>query len=432
MSGAEGPSDAPESPRANHPSKAIRPGRASVWFVLVVIVLDMMALGIILPVLPKLVEQMAGGDVSQAAMVYGLFGASWALMQLIFSPIIGALSDRFGRKPIIVLSALGLGLDHILMALAPNLFILWIGRLLSGITAASFSTASAYIADITPPEERAARFGMIGAAFGLGFILGPAIGGLLGQTDPRLPFWVAAGLSLTTFVYGAFLLPESLPRENRTPFTLAKANPWGSLRLLRSTPRLTQFATVYFLIHVATMSFPAVYVLYAGHRLGWGPAEVGLALAGVGVCTAVVEGFLVRPAVARIGEPRCLILGLLAGAAGFVIYAFAHNALMMMIGIPVMALWGLATAALASVMTREVDARQQGQLQGANSSLMGFGSLIAPLMFTQTFALAIAPSMPWWAAGAPFMLAALLLLLATGFARRGLAFAPRDDDKTAP
>jgi DHA1 family tetracycline resistance protein-like MFS transporter len=392
--------------------------RAAVAFILVTVVLDVLALGIVIPVLPKLVEQLSGGDTARAAQVYGVFGTAWALMQLIFSPLLGALSDRFGRRPVILLSNLGLGLDYILCALAPSLAWLLLGRILSGICAASFSTATAYIADVTPPAERAHRFGWIGAAFGLGFVLGPALGGLLGATDPRLPFWVAAAFSLANALYGYLVLPESLPPERRAPFHPAKANPLGALALLRSTPRLWGLSAVLLIFHVAHAVLPAVFVLYAGYRYGWTAREVGFTLAAVGICAAIVQGGLIKPGIALLGERGAMLFGLLAGVAGFLIYGLAPTGLLLLAGVPVMTLWGFASGALQSLMTQQVPPDAQGRLQGASSSLMAIGSLVAPVVFTQLFAAAISPGAPVHVPGAPFLLGALLLLVATLIAYR--------------
>src|SRR5881394_2419445 len=238
----------------------VRSGAAA--FIFVTILLDMFALGLILPILPKLVESFVNNDTATAARIFGLFGTAWAVMQFIFSPVLGALSDRFGRRPIVLLSNFGLGLDYVLMALAPNLAWLFVGRAISGITAASFSTAGAYIADVTPPERRAAGFGMVGAAFGLGFVIGPALGGILGQLDPRLPFWVAGAMALVNASYGFFVLPESLPPERRSAFSWRKANPVGSLELLRSHPELSGLAVTSFLMQLAHVVLPSVTVLY--------------------------------------------------------------------------------------------------------------------------------------------------------------------------
>jgi MFS transporter, DHA1 family, tetracycline resistance protein len=385
---------------------------AAVAFVLVTVALDVIAMGLVIPVLPKLVESLSGGDTAHAARIFGVFGIAWALMQLIFSPLHGMLSDRFGRRPVLLLSNLGLGLDYVLCALAPDLTWLFVGRVLSGICAASFSTASAYIADVTPPAERAQKFGLIGAAFGVGFVLGPALGGLLGHADPRLPFWVAAALSLANAAYGYFVLPESLPRERRAAvFSWAKANPFGALTLLRSNPQLSQLAIIQFLFHVAHAALPAVFVLYAGYRYGWSERDVGLSLAAVGVCAAIVQGGLIKPVVGRIGERAALIAGLLFGLVGFLIYGLASQGWMIFVAIPVVTLWGLAGASLQAMMSRLVAPGAQGQLQGASSSLMGIGSLIAPGLFTQVFAWSIAgvPASAARLPGAPFLVGAALL-----------------------
>ena len=395
-------------------TKLAQPARkAAVAFVLVTILLDVISMGLVIPVLPKLVETMAGGNTASAASIYGLFGTAWALMQFIFSPLLGALSDRFGRRPVILLSNLGLGLDYVLCALAPDLVWLFVGRVISGICAATFSTSSAYIADVTPPAERAQKFGLVGAAFGMGFVLGPALGGLLGSADPRLPFWVAAGLSLANAVYGYFVLPESLPREGRPRFSWARANPIGSLALLRSDPRLTGLAAVQFLFQIGHAALPAVFVLYAGYRYGWQERDVGLSLAVVGVCSGVIQAGLVKPIIRAIGERAALVGGLLCGVVGYLVYAFAPYGWMLLAIIPVLTLWGIASAALQAMMSRLVDASAQGRLQGANSSMLGIGSLVAPTMFTQALSWGIASgAMP----GAPFLLGAGILGLAAGIA----------------
>jgi len=394
------------------------PRRAALVFIFVTVVLDMLALGMIVPVLPNLVVHFLGGDTARAAAIYGLFGTAWALMQLLFSPVLGALSDRYGRRPVILLSNFGLGLDYVLMALAPTLGWLFVGRVISGITAASFATAGAYIADVAPPEKRAAGFGMLGAAFGLGFVLGPALGGVLGAMGPRLPFWVAAGLSLVNAMYGLFVLPESLPRERRGVFAWQQANPVGSLRLLRSHPELLGLGTVAFLRSLAHAALPSTFVLYAGYRYAWDERTVGLTLAGMGVCGMVVSGGLVGPAVTRFGERAVLIAGLLFGAAGFAVYGLATTGAKALLGVPLQALWGLSTPAAQGLMTRRVKPAEQGQLQGAQSSLMGIAGLIGPILFTFTFATFIGARRDWHLPGAPFLLAALLLAAAVVLAWR--------------
>lgn len=384
--------------------------RAAVLFILVTVLLDMLSFGIVIPVLPKLVEDFLSGDTARAATIYGLMNTAWAVAQFGCSPIQGALSDRFGRRPVVLLSNAGLGLDYVLMALAPNVGWLFVGRTISGLASSSFSTAGAYIADVTAPEQRAAAFGKIGMVFGLGFILGPALGGWLAAIDPRLPFWGAAALSLLNACYGFFILPESLPHEKRTAFSWKRANPVGSLTLLRSHHELFGLAAVAFLGYLAHTVLPSVSVLYMGYRYGWGPAAVGLMLAGVGVGAMIVQGGLVRPVTARFGERSALLAGLVCGGLGFAVYAAATEGWMFCLGIPVMALWGLAGPSTQSLMTRRVSSGEQGQLQGAIASINGLTGMIGPTLFTQSFAHFIGPTASWHLPGAPFLLAAVLLL----------------------
>lgn len=388
------------------------PRRAAVVFIFITVVLDILALGIVIPVLPVLVEDFLGGDTAQAAMMFGLFGTVWALMQFIFAPVLGALSDRFGRRPVILISCFGLGLDYVLMAVAPSLGWLFVGRVLSGITAASFTTAGAYISDVTPIEKRAAGFGMIGAAFGVGFVLGPAVGGILGAVDPRLPFWVAGGLALANAAYGYFVLPESLPPEKRKPFSWRNANPMGSLQLLRRYPGLMGLASVSVMYHLVHHVLPSVFVLYVGYRYGWNPRDTGLTLAAVGVMSIIVQGGLVRPLVARFGERRVLLTGLSGGIVGYAIFGLAAAPTMFWLGLPVFGLMGLFNPSLQALMTRRVSASDQGQLQGINGSFMGLTGIVGPGLFTWTFALAIGPRAGWHVPGAPFVLASVLLTVA--------------------
>jgi DHA1 family tetracycline resistance protein-like MFS transporter len=394
------------------------PRRAAFAFIFLTVLLDMLALGTIIPVLPKLVVSFLHGDTAAAAEVYGVFGTAWALMQFLCSPLLGALSDRFGRRPVVLISNIGLGLDYIVMAVAPSLSWLFVGRVLSGITAASVSTGFAYVADVTPPEGRAARFGMLGVAFGAGFVLGPALGGLAGAVDPRLPFWIAAVLSLANALYGLVVLPESLPPERRAPFEWRRANPLGSFALLRSHRELVGLASVNFLSQLAHALLPSVTVLYMGYRYGWDERMVGFVMAGVGVCAMVVQGTLIGPVVKRFGERRALIAGLLFGAAGFAIYGVAASGAVFLVGIPVMALWGFANPSALGLMSRRVGPHEQGQVQGANASIGGIANMLGPGLFTQVFAAAIGPDRDWQLPGAPFGLAALMLLAAMVIAWR--------------
>jgi DHA1 family tetracycline resistance protein-like MFS transporter len=399
--------------------------RRALAFIFCTVALDVLALGVMIPVLPTIVLGFMGGDTAGAAEMFGLFATVWGLMQFLCSPLLGALSDRYGRRPVILISCLGLGLDYIFMAIAPSLTLLFVGRIISGITAATISTAFAYIADVTAPDERAKSFGIVGLAFGLGLVLGPALGGLLGGLDPRLPFWVSAAASLANAAFGWFVLPESLPPERRMAFAWKRANPVGALKLLLSHHQLMGLATIDFITNVAHQVVPSIFVLYAGYRYGWDETTVGLTLAFVGVCSALVQGLVVGPAVTWLGTRRALIAGLLFGSLGMVIYALAPTGLMFWLGVPVMALWGVVGPSLQDMMSRRVSPLEQGQLQGANSSSRSIAGLIGPGVFTATFAYMIG-----WLPGAPFLLAALLLVAAAGVT--WVVTAPsRADDQSA-
>ena len=379
---------------------------AATIFIFVTVMLDMLALGMIIPVLPRLIQDFAGST-QKAAQVFGVFGTAWALMQFLFSPAIGAASDHFGRRPIVLMSNLGLGLDYILMALAPNLGWLFVGRVISGITAASISTSFAYIADVTPPEKRAGAFGIIGAAFGVGFVLGPAMGGVLADYGPRLPFWVAAAMSLTNFLYGLLVLPESLPPDRRAPFVWKRANPVGSLVLLKRHRSLVGFAAINFLDQLAHVVFPSTFVLYASYRYGWDSKTIGLTLTVVGICAMIVQGGLVGRIVKLAGEKTALMIGLVCGVAGFTCYGLANTGWLFWCAIPVGSLWGLATPPLQGMMSQLVDGTEQGKLQGANTSLTGIAQLIGPAIFTLSFSHAIGDKN--LLLGTPFLLAAFMV-----------------------
>jgi DHA1 family tetracycline resistance protein-like MFS transporter len=385
---------------------------AAFVFVFATVFLDMLAIGIVIPVLPKLVVDFVGGDTQQAAKIFGVFGTAWALMQFLFSPLQGALSDSFGRRKVILISNFGVGLDYVLMALAPTLGWLFVGRVISGITAASIGAAYAYVADVTPPDRRAARFGLLGAAFGAGFVLGPALGGLAGSISPRLPFWIAAGLSLANVCYGFLVLPESLPRSERAGFKWRRANPFGALSLLRSHAELFGLAFVNFLGNLAHAVLPSVSVLYMLYRYGSNERIVGLTLAGVGFASIIVQGAVVGPVTKWIGERAALMFGLAFGVAGFLVFALAKTDAEFWIGIPLLALWGLESPACMALMSRLVGGSEQGRLQGANSSVTGIANLFGPALFTQTFAFAIGAGRDWQVPGAPFLIATLLVALA--------------------
>lgn len=391
--------------------------------------LDMLALGMIIPVLPLLIEQFRGGDTASAARTVGVFGAVWAGIQFFVAPLLGSLSDRYGRRPVVLLSNFGLGCDYLLMAVAPSIGWLFTGRVLNAITSASVPTAFAYIADVTPPEKRAHAYGLMGAAFGTGFVVGPALGGLLGAFGPRAPFWVAAGFSLANAIYGFVVLPESLAADHRAPFSWRRANPLGSLALLRSHHELFGFASLHFLYHLAHQSLQSVFVLYAGYRYGWTSVQVGWSLAAVGVCSAIVQASLVGRVVAAIGPRRTIFIGLGTGAVGFAIYGLAPTGGLFLVGVPIMSLWGLYGPAAQGLMTERVGRQQQGALQGALSSVQMTTGLLGPLLFSETFAAFIGPLRAWHAPGAPYLLAALLLAFGVGLAARvtrpAAATAPR-------
>lgn len=391
--------------------------RAAIAFILVTVLLDMLAMSIVIPVLPRLVLSFEGNDAASAARVLGVFGTAFNLMQFLFAPLIGALSDRVGRRPVILLSNFGLGLDYVLMALAPGISLLFLGRLISRLTAATMSTASAYIADTTPPERRAGAFGLISVAFGIGFVLGPALGGLLGGLDPRLPFWVAAGLSLGNGCYGLVVLPESLPRDRRAPLSWRRANPLASFALLARLPQLRGIGAVQFLFFLAQHSLLSVFVIASAYRYHWPAAMNGLALAAYGTCAAVVGGVLVRRVVRRLGERRTVFVGLACAAIGYLGFAAADQPGLAWAALPVLSLMGLVGPAAQGLSTRLVASNEQGRLQGANSTVMSLAGLAGPSLFSSVFALAL-PALP----GAPFYLAAAItlgaLMVALGALRR--------------
>lgn len=401
--------------------------RAAVAFVFVTVLIDILAFGIIIPVLPHLIEKMTGGGVSNAAWWVGIFGTVFAAVQFVSSPIQGALSDRFGRRPVILLSNLGLGLDFVVMALAPSLWVLFVGRIISGMTAASFTTANAYIADVTPPEKRAGAFGLLGGAFGIGFIIGPALGGFLGTIDLRLPFWVAAGLALTNFLYGFFILPESLPPEKRAArFEPRSAHPLGALRLLRCSPAVFGLAIVMFLFYLAHYVLQTTFVLYADYRYHWGAQAVGFVLALVGACDGSVQAFLTGKLTGRYGERPVLVAGMVFGTLAFAVMGLASVGWVFLIGIPLMSLWGLAGPPIQSIMTRCVPPDQQGRLQGAITSMGSFAGIFGPYLFAQIFAFSIAPERQVHVPGIAFLLAAGLVAagaVVAARATRGVASA---------
>src|SRR5438552_4455702 len=403
--------------------------KAAVVFIFITVMLDMLALGLIAPVLPKLILTFLGGNATSAATWLGIFGTVFALMQFFFSPVLGVLSDKYGRRPVILLSNLGLGLDYIVMALSPTIGWLFLGRIISGVTASSVPTAMAYIADVVPREKRAGAFGMIGVAFGLGFILGPGLGGLLGDVDVRLPFWVAAGFSLANWLYGYIFVPESLRAEHRKEFTLRRANPIGSLVLLRSHPELRKLASLQFLAYVSHEVF-VIWALYAIYRFNWSQGMIGASLAIVGIFTAAISGGLTGRIVAWLGERRTLYIGQFFGALGMVIAGIARTGAVYMASIPVISFWNISFPAAQGMMTHRVSEREQGELQGAIQSLRSVAFIIGPYLFSRTYSWFINPKHSLHIPGAPYYLAALLLFTAMLLATR--VEQPQFDEPGAP
>lgn len=392
--------------------------QAGLTFILITVSFDMIAFGIIAPVLPKLVLTFLGGHMADAAKWFGVFGTVFALMQVFISPVLGMLSDRFGRRPVIILSNLGTGFDYFIMALAPTIWWLFAGRIIAGVTTSSVTTAYAYITDVTTPEKRAGAMGMVGAAFGLGFIVGPAIGGVLGNIDPRLPFWVCAAMSLANALYGFFVLPESLKPENRqTRFAWDRANPFGALRMLRSHPELSKLAFINFIEYVAHEILPVVFTLYVMYRYKWNLAQVGWSLALVGVSIAIVQSVVMQPAVKWLGERRALITGLVFGTCAFALTGLAPNGFVLLLAIVLLALWGLAGPPAQSLMTHRVSVKEQGELQGALGSMRSIAMLIGPGLFSAMFAYSIdSKAHAWQVPGAAWLFAAVLLAITVALA----------------
>ena len=388
-----------------------RARKAAIAFIFVTAVLDILSMGVIMPVLPQLIEQFAGSD-ALAGVWNGAFVAMWAAMQFLASPVIGSLSDRYGRRPVILISCAGLALDWMLMALAPNLWWLAVGRILGGLTSSSFTAIYAYMADITAPDQRARAYGLIGAAFSGGFVLGPVVGGFLGEIGPRAPFWFAAALSGVAFLYGLFILPESLPVEKRMPFSWRRANPVGAMSLLLRKAELTGLAVVNFLLYFSHHVFSAIFVLYAMHRYGWGPREVGLLLAGVGVIDMVMQGMVVGPVTRALGDRRTMLIGFLGGTVGMAMMGWAPDGVWFSLAMLPNALWGLAMPTMQALMTRQVGDDEQGQLQGANNSVASIAGIASPLFFGWVYAVSVGEGAWVPHPGLAFFLAALVLAAA--------------------
>ena len=395
---------------------------AAFGFVFVCALMNAVSFGIMIPVLPNLIKHFVGGDTAHASMINLVFAATWGVMQFFCGPILGMLSDRIGRRPVLLISFFGLAVDFLFMAFAPTLAWLFIGRVINGMTAASFSTTNAYVADVTPPQDRAKTFGYMGSAFSFGFLFGPVMGGflagpymthLLGDFALRVPFLVAAALTAANWIYGFFVLPESLAPENRAKtVNWARANPLGSLKFLSDHGELLGLATTGFLFQLAHTVLPSIFVLYSGYRYHWSVDIIGLTLMGTGILGIVVQTLLVGPVVARIGERGALLLGAIGGAAGFFCYGLASTGWAYLAAAPVFALVNFLQPGLQGLMTRRVGPQEQGRLQGANQSLQGIASILGPIVFNATFAWAVETDPVYHLPGLPIFIASTLLAAA--------------------
>ena len=396
-----------------------RKRQAAIPFILLTLFIDILGIGIIIPVLPELVKQFTGDSTSDASWYVGIIAASYSLMQFIFAPIVGALSDRFGRRPVILASLFGLAVDFVVQGLAQNLIWLFLGRIFAGIFGASITTANAYIADVSTPETRARNYGLVGIMFGLGFICGPSLGGILGAYWLRLPFFVSASLALLNWLYGFFILPESLPLEKRSPFSLARANPFGTLKRLKTYPLVSGLAAAFVCMSLAQRGLENVWVLYTGYRFGWGEFQNGLALGLVGLMAAVVQGGLIRPTVKRFGERGTVLLGLIVSACAFLGYGVASQGWMIPGIIIFGSLGGLTGPAIQSIVAGSVSPNEQGNIQGALTSLMSLTNIVAPLFITAgLFSYFTSETAIVQLPGAPFLLGSMLLIIAIVIVKR--------------
>lgn len=402
--------------------------KAAISFIFITLLIDVTGLGLIIPVMPGLIESLTGGTISDASQWGGWLTFAYAAMQFLFAPVIGNLSDQYGRRPVLLLSLLGFGIDYILLALAPNMAWLFVGRIISGITGASFTTASAYIADISTHDNRAQNFGMIGAAFGLGFIIGPVLGGLLGSFGPRIPFLVAAGLSLLNALYGYFVLPESLPKEKRRAFRWSRANPMGSLLHVRKYPGIGALVGSLILVYIAGHAVQSNWTFFTIAKFNWSEKVIGYSLGMFGVLIAAVQGGLIRYVNPRLGNERSVYTGLALYAVGMLLFAFVDRAWLLFVFMIPYCLGGIAGPALQAIISGHVPPNEQGELQGALTSMMSATSIVGPLLMTNLFAAFTQPGAPVYFPGAPFLLGAVLMLGSTILAYFALRGEPKKQE----
>lgn len=386
---------------------------AAMGFIFITLLIDITGWGIIIPVIPKLIKELIHGDISEAAKYGGWLTFAYAITQFLFAPLIGNLSDKFGRRPIILISLFAFSLDYLLLAFAPTITWLFIGRIIAGLTGASITTASAYIADVSTPENRAKNFGMIGAAFGLGFIIGPVIGGLLGQYGSRVPFYAAAILCLLNFLYGYFILPESLSKENRRNFNLKRANPIGAFMNIRKRPSLYGLLISLFLVYIASHAIQGNWSYFTMYQFNWDEKMVGISLGVIGLLVGLVQGVLIRWINPKIGNEKSIYLGLLLYTLGLSLFATATQSWMVFVFLIPYCLGGIAGPAIQSVISNKVDASEQGEIQGTLSSLMSGSTIIGPPLMSSVFYYFTHDEAPFKFAGAPFVLAAFLMLIST-------------------
>jgi DHA1 family tetracycline resistance protein-like MFS transporter len=392
--------------------------KAALSFIFITLLIDVIGLAIIIPVFPKLIEKLIHGNISEASRISGLLLVAYSVMQFLFSPLIGNLSDKYGRRPVLLFSLLGFGIDYLFLAFAPSIGWLFVGRIIAGITGASFTTASAYIADVSEPEKRAQNFGMIGVAFGLGFIIGPVIGGVLGKMDTHYPFYAAAALALLNAAYGFFILPESLDKEHRRDFDIKRANPLGSLMQLKKYPQVIGLAVCLFIIYFAGHAVQSVWTYYTIQKFKWSEDVVGYSLGFIGLTIAAVQGGLIRVAIPKLGQQRSIWIGLVLYAVGMLLFGLANQSWMMFAFMIPYALGGIAGPALQGLMTNEVPANEQGELQGGLTSLMSLSSIFGPWFMTYVFYYFTKTGAPVYLPGAPYFIAAVLMLLSAILAVR--------------